>query len=340
MAKLLSHHDRLHAHALLGATALLHFLFRIARLLAHCEDTLAPGAWSAALLAVHALLHATSFQFEVPRNRIYTAPMIWREFRAHNAIFAYRNLLGAVLGIWFPDWWWRSPISISSMAAKIALTLATCKAADVVTASIGDTEKRTTNAMPYPASMKPHQVQATKHYYAKAQFAAASLAVLGIPALAFASVLAIEVASFLMTLVRKGIIQRRTYHIVYAASLFIMLPAMVVSLHGMGGDVAMATFRAMIVTAFAVTLRMEQRMPKYSTWAASIVLGVLCAEVIAAHLNLHLVAWAGILWSSGDTVRVFVSGRAKVEQTREPAGKKVGEAQEPGDTVDEAYRGG
>lgn len=261
--------------------------------------------------------------------------MIWREFRVHNAVFAYRNLIGAILGIWFPDWWWRHPYTISSIVLKIALTLGTCKAADMVTSAIGDREKRTTNAMPYPPAMKRHQVEATKHYYAKAQFAATSLAVFGMPMLSFGSVLAIEIASFLMTLVRKGIIQRRTYHIVYAASLFIMLPLMLISLHCIDSIHKMATFRAMIATCAAVSFRTRTKMSKYMIWTAAIPFGFLGAELLAAHLNILFVAWMGILWSSIDTVNVFLREKRNDGKQTDAAfdGKQT-------DAAFEAYKGG
>eukprot|EP00971_Amphidinium_carterae_P124580 2467961-Amphidinium_carterae.1 len=90
-----------------------------------------------------------------------------KEFRVHNALFAYRHLVppackrratwnvdklrvGCALGIWCADWWWRHPMTISSLLVKVAVVLGTSKAADITTAQIGSRELRTTNAMPYP----------------------------------------------------------------------------------------------------------------------------------------------------------------------------------------------
>lgn len=62
-----------------------------------------PAAISSICLAIHVSLHASSFRFHLPAKRNPLKPMIWPEFRMHNAIFATRNLLGAALGIWLVD---------------------------------------------------------------------------------------------------------------------------------------------------------------------------------------------------------------------------------------------
>mmetsp|Transcript_20037 Transcript_20037/g.46654 ORF Transcript_20037/g.46654 Transcript_20037/m.46654 type:complete len:357 (-) Transcript_20037:317-1387(-) len=331
MAKLLSHHDRLHVHAILGLAALAHFFLRFVGLFVFLRDTFTTGAFSAASLMVHVLLHATSFQFDLPRNRQWSKPMIWREFRIHNAIFAYRHLVGSALGIWCADWWWRNPVTISSLLVKVAILWLTCKAADIATAKVGSRELRTTNAMPYPPDTPGERILMAKHFYAKSQFAAASLAVFGCPVLSFASILAIEIASFMMTLVRKGIVSSTVYHLVYSAALFIMFPAMVVTLHFMGEDCAMATFRAMCATAIAVRVRMKMRWSRYLTWALSVVGGALLAEALAMVGSVQLVAWVGASWSAGDTLMQLKADAKNgnyLEESAESAGRPKEETEE------------
>ena len=48
-------------------------------------------------VAVHGVLHASSFIPPVPRNRVKHSPMIWTEFRIHSAIFALRHVVGTML---------------------------------------------------------------------------------------------------------------------------------------------------------------------------------------------------------------------------------------------------
>eukprot|EP00443_Scrippsiella_acuminata_P048896 CAMPEP_0115303054 /NCGR_PEP_ID=MMETSP0270-20121206/70711_1 /TAXON_ID=71861 /ORGANISM="Scrippsiella trochoidea, Strain CCMP3099" /LENGTH=206 /DNA_ID=CAMNT_0002721021 /DNA_START=472 /DNA_END=1092 /DNA_ORIENTATION=+ len=182
------------------------------------------------------------------------------------------------------------------------------KAADMATEACGSRDKRTTNAMPYPEGTPEHVEKFVKRFYAKAQFAATALAVFGTPVLAFGSVLAIEIASFLMTLVRKGIASSKIYHGVYSASLFIMFPAMFVTLHCADDLTVQSTFRAMVVAAVPTTLRMgrlEKPWSKYSSWAIGIPTGVLAAEVALQFVNPVFVAWLGALWSMGDTIQEF-----------------------------------
>lgn len=286
------------------------------------QESFEPRLASGVALLFHVLLHITSFQFELPRNRIWTKPMIWKEFRVHNAIFAYRHLACTALGIWAPNWWWRNP-GVTSVIAKMALACCVCKAADVATERLGSLEKRTTNAMPYPKQTGTSVEQVAKWFYAKSQFAATSLAVFGTPSLAFCSILAIEVASFLMTLVRKGLIQDRTYHIIYAAALFVMFPSIVCVLHGGDRTAEMATFRALIATCVAVELRMSYRCSKYLTWILAIFAGGIWAEVLAYYVGIKVIAWPGMMSSVWNTLNVFL--RAKQSEDN---GKGKGDATE------------
>lgn len=314
MAKLLSHHDKFHMHAILGMLALLHFAYRFAMLFLWTTDSFQPDLWAVASYAIHVLLHFSSFQFHLPTKRLWTKPMIWPEFRLHNAIFAYRNLIGAILGTWFPEWWLRD-LSLTSTCVKLAVVLGACKAADMATERLGDKDKRTTNAMPYPPSTPPRVESFAKHFYAKSQFAATSLAVFGGPVLAFGSVLAIEAASILMTLVRKGLIEAHTYHVVYGMALFAMFPAMVVCLHSLDATAQIGVLRALTATAVAVTLRIpDLQLPftkrllghsKYMTWTLAILLAPIMdiLQLVFSDRQVLVIAWLGMLSSAMDTVQ-------------------------------------
>merc|ERR1711884_179042 len=131
-----------------------------------------------------------------------------------------------------------------------------CPASEWITENYGDLQKRTTNAMPYPRGTPPHVESFVKHFYAKSQFAATALAAFGCPMLSFGSVLAIQLASVLMTFVRKGLIESVTYHMVYGLSLFLMFPAMAVSMHFLDEVAHISVMRALMVCALSVSLRM------------------------------------------------------------------------------------
>mmetsp|Transcript_18875 Transcript_18875/g.30590 ORF Transcript_18875/g.30590 Transcript_18875/m.30590 type:complete len:336 (-) Transcript_18875:213-1220(-) len=321
MAKLIAHKG--YIHAVLGLVALAHFFVRFGALFVLQIDSFKPDVVSFLLYGVHFFLHITSFQFPLPNQRNYSKPMIWPEFRLHNAIFSYRNLLGAVLGTWFPVWWLQTT-SVSNVVAKFVLVLGACKAADMTTERLGDKEKRTTNAMPYSESAPESVVKLAKHFYAKSQFTAAALAIFGGPVLAWGSLFALELASVLMTMVRKGYLQAHHYHIWYSFSLFIMFPAMVVSIHCLDDTARLGTLRAMIATPVAIRFRMSNlKLPvvkpalawtfqkfgmeyesnaKYVAWIFAIPAAYIGAEVMYKFDCVLLSVWLGFAWGIADTL--------------------------------------
>lgn len=236
--------------------------------------------------------------------------MIWKEFRVHNAIFAYRHLIGTAMGIWFPDLWWRN-FGWASLLLKVMLVLAACKAADVATEHLGSDEARTTNAMPYPTKTAKNLEQMAKWFYAKSQFAATSLAAFGTPLLCFASILAIEAASFLMTLVRKGIIEDWVYHTLYALSLFIMFPIIARAYVSAEMETKVAIFRALVATFISVEMRMNYKFNKYLTWVVSLVCGSVFTFILTdwLHVNVTWLAWLGMTSSAVDTLLIFWRAR-------------------------------
>lgn len=278
MAKLFSKEDQFHVHAFLGFAALIHFCYRIAGLFMSWTDSFDESFFSAGTLSIHVLLHATSFQFHLPSKRITTKPIIWSEFRLHNAIFSYRHLIGAALGILFPEWWWKNPGAMS-LIVKMVLVAAAMKAADVVTENYGSQEVRTTNGMPYPENTSKELQQTAKWFYAKSQFGATATALFCPPVLSFINILAIEIASFLMTLVRKGIILPRTYHIIYGASLAINFPAGIVLAFN-GHDELLAVVRMSAALCLSIELRMLRNKSKYLAWVFAVIAGGLFGKVV------------------------------------------------------------
>lgn len=301
MAKLMTHHDPYHRHAILGAAALAHFLYRFVCFFIMKDIGFSTSLASMLGLGIHAMLHLTSLQFEIPKRRLESKPMIWTEFRTHNFIFAYRHLAATLLGVWAPEFWWKSPGPLS-LLLKVVLICFVCKAADIATEKLGSDEKRTTNAMPYPTKTAQNVEQMAKWFYAKSQFAATALAAFGPPFLAFGPILAIEGASFLMTLVRKGIIDSVHYHTIYAFTLFIMGPAMLFAMHFTDPLVNEAVFRAMCTCYISVELRMNYSVNKYAVWIIAILGAAVLQPLIGMFVSLQFAAWIGTVLTLGDTV--------------------------------------
>jgi len=262
MARLLTPGDRYHKHAILGSLALLHLLYRLALALytGNSFPRSEPPAFTACCLLVHALLHGTSFLLHVPTKRNITQPMIWPEFRAHSAVFAYRHLVATAMKLAFGD-------TFGGVLGGLLLILAFSALADAVTTRIGDKERRTTNAMPYPTDFDEQRIIDTKYFYAVAQTQASAWVAFGTATMAFIPLLAIELAPFLMTLVRKGKASSWHYHFYYRWALLavylVCMRAFVKGLLPMGWAIAACA------VAFELG-RFRLRISKYALWPIAI----------------------------------------------------------------------
>lgn len=114
---------------------------------------------------------------------------------------------------------------------QLVIVHLTLFSASLVSDKHGDQQKRTTNAMPYASKVHSNETQHTKNMYARAQFMATAFALVGRPSLSFIPTLGIQSAPFLMTLVRKGKIPASVYHMVYAWTLLLPLPATMLLVH-------------------------------------------------------------------------------------------------------------
>lgn len=297
MAKLFTHHDFGHVHAICGILVLLHFFTRIMLWLCFGMDTFSAGPVSVVTLLLHVFLHASSFQFYLPANRLWTKPMIWREFRVHNAIFASRHVVSTMLAIFAPGWWWRSP-DLSSVAVKVLLVWIICAAADVATEQLGDREKRTTNAMPYPQGTSKASERVIKLFYATAQMGAASVAAFGPPVPNFACILPIEIASLLMTLVRKGLIEAWHYHLLYAVSLVLIYPVLAVGfVFRDDPEYDLATCRVLLTMLFSAQLRLRLWLNKYLVWGVAITAGYVMPLLLSPYMEMKTICYGFYLLS-------------------------------------------
>lgn len=218
MTKLVTKHDPFHVHKLLGGAVLLHFAARITLLVCtgNAFPPSEPKKVATMCIMLHAVLSWSSLVFSVPRSRHAGAPMIWPEFRWHSIIFASRHALCSIVSL--HDKW---PDGVLSVPARLAPVLIASTLAGYVTRTMGDRNRRTTNAMPYPDGM---DARLHKLEYARAQFAATHAATLSDTTLNWLPLFAIQLSPLLMTLVRKGKIDARVYHNAYAAALWIGYP--------------------------------------------------------------------------------------------------------------------
>lgn len=268
MARLFSkHHDRYHTHKTLGFLALIHFVYRgvvfTAKGDAFEDDS---PAFFVACMMTHVLLHVTSFSFSLPQRRNQNAPMIWPAYRAHNAVFATRNVFGAMLVLYSRTSSSRRPAMdhwLLRAALRTLFVWAFMALADLASWYYDRGENATTRGMPYPVWMRKTSVKRIKSFYMQCQFHATLLSVTD-PSLSFFSVLPIQLASFAMTLARKHKITTLHWHIIYAVSLWSLYALMV--LHPVGPRLALAG----ILGGIAKEVRQHLRVRKYLLWAMTI----------------------------------------------------------------------
>ena len=136
-----------------------------------------------------------------------------------------------------------------------------------------DASETTTETMPYWAGASPSTIRRFKGFYAYCQWMA-TLGCLanGNPLWPLCIALPIQLASLLMTLVRKGLLTARGYHLLYTASLCV--PFVV------GFARARAVMLMLMPTAYGL-LSVRRRLGRAPQWKYLIWGPVLLARVLA-----------------------------------------------------------
>ena len=208
--KLATKEDPHHIHKTLGALSFTNFVYRYFSLLSYGTMNLESNyPVSMAFLGIHALLSLTSLQFHISRVRNPSLPMIYPEFRMHSILFAMRSIICCYMAMHHVP-----------MMYKIAVCFATMILADLATYLYKTKASTTMRGMPFDRSITAKQ----QHDITRGQSAmqiGATLFMLGNADTAFTPLFAIQIAAFLMTLVRKNIIDANMWHLIYNLSLYI-----------------------------------------------------------------------------------------------------------------------
>jgi hypothetical protein len=243
MGRLMTKEDPMHVHKTLGACTLAHFGYRFFSLAAYGTMRLEGSVSDFALVACHATLSLSSLVFRLPSRRHERMPMIYPEFRAHSIIFAIRSVVCCTLAMSGVGSWACAMMCVAAMLA-----------ADAVTARLA--EATTMRAMPFPSGVSAAQRRIVTFYHSLSQAHATALMLLGADE-AFAPLLAIQLAAFLMTLVRKGFITTKTWQATYTVSLAVCIFVV---------DARDYAWIAAINVLFPLG-RMWLGAPKYAVWA-------------------------------------------------------------------------
>ena len=211
--KLVTHEDKFHAHKTMGVLTLGNYAYRIST---HNFDL----QWDTVLMVnIHAALSLSSLIFSILPNKNKAIPMIWPEFRLHSIIFAFRSFIAVVL-----SWCVFIPPRIQALS-RMFLVMGTMVAADTVTDFYKDLAQlskidSTMRTMPYPPQWSPNTIRRIKYFYSTSQMIATSgILISPCSYTLLITAMPIQLAAFLMTLVRKSIISSTAWHIYYGLSL-------------------------------------------------------------------------------------------------------------------------
>ena len=267
--KLFTKEDRVGFHKYLGLYCLLHFGYRYLQMYFGPDAAAgfaSPSLWPVMTLIPHAILSLSSLIFHtVPRERVVGKPMIWREYRIHNIAFGIRSVICGILA-------W-SACQAHILPRSVAATLSCVSALTAMLVADWGTRQyqpskleSTTATMPYWEGCSLATQKRFKLFYAYSQFLA-TLACIAVanPAWPLSVLLAIQGASLLMTLVRKGIISAKAYHLGYTTTL--VMPYLVGFRYGFVVDGGAHWFFPSMMGLGALMFTLRRRgVSKYALW--------------------------------------------------------------------------
>lgn len=234
--KLNTHEDTFYIHKTVGMIVLSNYLYRFYLLNTQYDMNL-HNLHSMILLVFHSLLSFSSLFFKLSNVRNRKIPIIYPEFRIHNIVFALRSVLCC-----FSFYLMETTNHMMPILCNMGVCLLTMKVADETTKyfhTVGKHDPRSNNSifqpsttplnttmrnMPYDTKLSLQKIENLKKVYSYMQIYA-TYYMLGNINSAFIPMFAIQISSFLMTLVKKGIIPPMLWHPLYFASLLINILA-------------------------------------------------------------------------------------------------------------------
>lgn len=204
MDKLNTKEDSSHIHKISGFTCVMNYFFQIIYFLVYNVH----HKLLIYTLSIHFILHLSSLKFHIRSKRDSNSKFaryhIWKEFRFHSMVFAYR----AIFCILFPK--------SSFYFVILAMILA-----DIVTKKYGNCEETTVRGNVYKE--RPIYLIVIQYFFIISQFNATWVCIFHSyePILLFATLPPIQLSAFFMTLLRKNIISIGTWQILYTISLLV-----------------------------------------------------------------------------------------------------------------------
>lgn len=243
MDKLFTKEDSFHIHKTLGIICLMNFIYRFGRL-TFTGDMGFNSDIDAYLVMVHLLLGVTSLIFRISSVRHTKLPIIYPELRLHNIIFSARSVICFYLCFYK-----------FNIIYRFITCILTNILADIVTYFL----KRGTTIrdVVFFEGISDEDLKREKRTYSGSQLAA-TIIMLGNCDMIFGPIFAIQIAPFTMTLVKKGIMNTKTAHLIYAFALTLNNLTVISS--------STYIIKVGILKYLASYLRFDLNMNKYIMW--------------------------------------------------------------------------
>lgn len=208
--KLVTKEDPYFIHKILCVISFCNFVYRYYLLLSYGQMMMTSPI-DIALITCHGALSASSLIFHIPKKRHAALPMIYPEFRLHSIAFGLRSVVCCFIDYYGNEY---------KLYYKMAACIGTMVVADAITKAHAEPGDTTMRAMPFALSTTVQERNKITRFHSNSQIFA-TLFMLYNMETAFSPLFAIQIAAFLMTMVRKGLINPNTWHILYSLALMI-----------------------------------------------------------------------------------------------------------------------
>jgi len=245
--KLATKEDPYHIHKFFGSICFINFIYQFLYVLSH-RKTHMDNSIGVILMGVHAILPISSLIFHIPNIRNQTGPMIYPEFRLHSIIFSLRSIICFYLCYYQTNIVYRMGVCILTMIS-----------ADIATYMTSHTSDKTLiRAMPFNENVPLELQKKIKIFQSSCQIGA-TLYMLGNTHTTFLTLYGIQLAAFLMTLVRKNIIKPNIWHRLYCIFL-------IFSVFGFYTLPISFVLKEVVLYLLFIEVRFSYNLNKYIAW--------------------------------------------------------------------------
>lgn len=203
----MTHEDTLNIHKTLGTLCVVIYSYKFILLCVY-HSTNIHNVSGIYVLSMHLLLSSSSFIFNISKNRNNKLPIIYPEFRAHNTLFVFRSFI-CYLCFYYE----------LNVLYNMMVCFATMVCADYIS-KYYKSSTTTMRMMPYMDYLDADAKRDVIKMHSFMQIVATYYMIGNIDSV-YTPIFAIQISSFLMTLVKKGIITTQQWHYVYSLSLWL-----------------------------------------------------------------------------------------------------------------------